>query len=586
MKHSLLALMLLAGSSLTCEAIAGHKSSEKSCATCEPTLISKPGKISTSGVFCLTNDIVGSITIESDNVVLDLNGHQVNGNASPYAIYTRGFNNVSVKNGAVINQGNLAIGAVNANGFTLENIEVYESAEALLLANSNDCEVTSLFAYNNVNNIGAIVAVDNCNTVRLTDVQASNNTKSLDILAGNSDIAIGIVTINNSANIVLTDCSANSNTQTNDNARFSPFAALFCKNVSFIRCQANLNAIPTNVVNTLGFAPFFIRTCSDTVLDGCQANGNSMGTTRLWLRPIFVAGSFNNVITNCQVNDNSVGTLYFLSGTQDLTGIHLFANSGFGTESNNVISHCQVCNNVVSDGGSGRTSRTSSGLVAGIAVEGTGGVAGFEDRTTVTDCQVDGNKILTTSAAFQPVVGIFIKSARDVVVSHCTSDGNSGGSASYGMVLQNALSCHIESCQANKNGTDGFFAGPVTTNTPTNSEITILHSLAKENGLNGFEVSGIGTNDDFLIEGNIAMKNGSGGFVDASSIAIYTRTTRYISNYSAFHIHAAIPLDRNYQITNGAIQLFSLDPFGVYANVSGTNTLTSLTNIELIPSLN
>ena len=56
--------------------------------------------ISSAGVYCLAEDIVGKITIAADHVVLNLNGKQLS-NTSDDAVVVSGVSNVGITNGSI-----------------------------------------------------------------------------------------------------------------------------------------------------------------------------------------------------------------------------------------------------------------------------------------------------------------------------------------------------------------------------------------------------------------------------------------------------------------------------------------------------
>jgi hypothetical protein len=76
-------------------------------------IASLPYTISTSGIYCLTHDLEhassvarDAIRIEADDVVLDLNGHKVDGSvggegAFTFGIYAFGRRNITIRNGTV-----------------------------------------------------------------------------------------------------------------------------------------------------------------------------------------------------------------------------------------------------------------------------------------------------------------------------------------------------------------------------------------------------------------------------------------------------------------------------------------------------
>lgn len=156
---------------------------------------------------------------------------------------------------------------------------------------------------------------------------------------------------------------------------------------------------------------------------------------------------------------------------------------------------------------------------------------------------------------------------------------NFGEDAGYGIAMQDAIGCSLEHCQTDANMTDGVFLGRFIFDdllsdnpNPVITDATILHCSAKENGNDGFDVdASSATIDNCLFQNNIALSNGDDGFFDSSD----PFTNRYLNNYSKGND------DDNYDIVNGAIQIFSLDSVGNWHHISGDPTnLTSYSNVE------
>ncbi len=97
---------------------------------CNPIAISASTTITTSGFYCLTQDIIGAITIASDDVLLDLNDHTVigagAGSGAGIAINS-GLNNIAVKNGRIVDW-DFGITGTDLTAALFENIETNSCA--------------------------------------------------------------------------------------------------------------------------------------------------------------------------------------------------------------------------------------------------------------------------------------------------------------------------------------------------------------------------------------------------------------------------------------------------------------------------
>lgn len=636
---------------------------KKVCRNCTPIPISASATIKDPGVYCLTQDIKGSITLEANDIELNLNGHRVDGGGAPYAIHSFQHKNLTVKNGAVINGGGLAIGFSVCDGVSIENIDVYESDRALLLWACINSEVNSLSAFNNFNTQNGIVQVDSCDTVDLFNVKVCNNIKNPEPPFPTETLlpdapGIGLLVVNNSSNVNLTSCLVNNNERQNNVGIFAPLFVNFSENVTIVNTQVNENTTLSTVVDDKGFAPIHARSSTNLVIDGCQANGNRVDQSQSFARLIYILGTTDVEVKNCQVNDNVVGAFLPVNATpvsNDLIGIFLGSGVGVDPQSNGIISHCQVCRNQIVEAGSGRVSFDAMGSLIGIGIIGDSTVDTNLNRTAVSYCQVDSNRI-ESDGDFQPCAGILAQSVVDVTIDHCEAVDNKGGDSAYGIAslstlssvspfdiafcrriaisncsahkmsarnfatgfylgglafqpfnscattdsfiidsqadfnvadlgvgfaFQNTRGCSVARCEADNNSSAGFFAGFLFDDNVTgdffgqNTNLSISHSSAKENGGDGFHIGDgfLSVTAFSLIENCIAIANDGFGFFDNPIFFIPTAENVYLSNYTKSN-----GAGDYFSTGSGPFQVFSLLN-GVYTWVSGDTTLTALTNI-------
>ena len=62
---------------------------------CNPTAVTAAGAISSSGIYCLANNIAGAITISASNVYLDLNNYRVTDGIT----VNGGLDQITIRNG-------------------------------------------------------------------------------------------------------------------------------------------------------------------------------------------------------------------------------------------------------------------------------------------------------------------------------------------------------------------------------------------------------------------------------------------------------------------------------------------------------
>jgi len=97
--------------------------------------------ISTSGVYCLAENITGKILINTDNVILDLNGKTVT-NTSDNCVEVNGTSNALIKNGSVIAANHNGIAVLSgSNQVTIKDVTSYGSAVGIDATSSTNVYV-------------------------------------------------------------------------------------------------------------------------------------------------------------------------------------------------------------------------------------------------------------------------------------------------------------------------------------------------------------------------------------------------------------------------------------------------------------
>jgi hypothetical protein len=384
-------------------------------------IIGAPFSITAPGLYVLTDDVIystsggTSITINSNDVILDLNGKAII-NSNPGGIESAislvsTYTNITIKNGALrifdgtavsVNAGSLElffedltiVGAnlttgtgfyfdgtagatTRSNGIHISNCHVSNCLHGVA-ATAADTAMIDHSSFNN-NSIG-IYATD-CNLWNFNNCQASYNTVStsqgLGILAslcncwtlkgssfngngGSSGSAGAEFTIENNGSSgahIFEDC-------------------MFCGNFSTAGESEGLNLVST----------------SSATIRNCSFNGNfSVTGTAVGFS---VTGSAI-IIENCYANGN------YTLGTGAVAG------QGFSsTGTAHIYKNCTASNNF--------TAGTETGL--GIMLQGA--------RHIVQDCTTGAN-----ASEGGIAVGIFSSSTSRCLIQNCTSIGNSGNSS-------------------------------------------------------------------------------------------------------------------------------------------------------------
>lgn len=617
-------------------------------ATCAPTVITAGRTIDESGPYCLGKDILGVITIAADNVTLDLNSHEVDGNGAPAAIVSVGNFNTIIHNGSVTNAGSLGISLSGCHGAHIENVQVHESNNAITLNSCMSSSLTHINAYSNLNTSGPVILVNGCENIQLSHVHANDNVKQFPVVTSSADVGIGIITVFDSSSVTVSDSTINDNVRNNTNVRFAPFFTYLSKDINLNNVQINTNAIEADI---RGFAPVLIRQSESVVLDGCYVNGNTAVTTSNIFRPIYALDTINFSVKNSQINDNFLGsTITSPAGaTVDLSCIYTFYSVIFVNE-NNLITNCQISNNKIGSVNAPLDSQLTGIFINAISAGPVLGAPYLVGRTTITHCQVNDNVINTNNNLSSATVGIILDQVVDALVDSCAVNNNSGGTRSVniyarglaqpdfgvasdvvnvtisnciannskstgttggiivsgafdapsdiravarncrvtncqanncsaaldgsGILVGDAIGCSVINCQANNNSHNGIVLGlvlPPFDENPVTDDVSIIGCTANNNGSIGYKVTAEGVTTNCLIQDCIALDNDSIGFFHGNT----PLTCRYLGNYAKDN--AGI----NYDISGGAIQLFTLDNLGNYTHVSGDPVhFSSLINID------
>ncbi|MGE0206555.1 MAG: right-handed parallel beta-helix repeat-containing protein [Candidatus Babeliales bacterium] len=132
--------------------------------------ITSGGTISSPGVYCLINDITGTLTIAASAVQLDLNGKRISGGANN--IVVSGQSDIKIRNGA--------ISGASINGISVENCTNVKITDVQFEGNSNGLfvDTTNCIIVRNCNfsaTVGGSLLLETSNNGEISNCKFFNN---------------------------------------------------------------------------------------------------------------------------------------------------------------------------------------------------------------------------------------------------------------------------------------------------------------------------------------------------------------------------------------------------------------------------
>ncbi len=332
--------------------------------SCAPTCLVPNQAVTVSGCYCLCENFTTPISIEANDVTIDLNCHSVQaGDAITAAIEADGYSNITIKNGSVSNTSGVAVmmtscsdvrleelninssvvGSVfeEVTGFTIERSEYTLNTRALLITarfDGNDVfpstngTITHCHIYDNTSvgteetTGGSIVDISQSGCIDFDNVTICGNTNNTtELTFDNLSYAAAIVNVFMSSSVNFSECSISDNTSTVrglDDPEYPgnplyaksaliPFNSSFSMDCSFTHGYINQNHVDDGVIFILQnfTSPNFRCTHSQlnqnqvTMATNPRPPGDSFIIATLGIDHFF---GNNLIVDTCQINDNGV----------------------------------------------------------------------------------------------------------------------------------------------------------------------------------------------------------------------------------------------------------------------------------------
>lgn len=244
-----------------------------------------PTTITIPGTYRLSNDIVGTITISADDVVLDMNNKKMSG--ANINIFINTHNNIIIRDGIISGATQSGLEADNCTNIDILNVDFESNNEGMLIQTSSQ------------------ILIEDCNFLQ-------NSSTAIPARA-----AIRFVQTNNS---LITKCNFVRNTL--------PI-------LIFLNTSRNNQCTNLNINHNVNPAAFDLTCINLTSADNCLIEGCSIvenNVTTNAFTGIQVNTSNNDVIRSCFIVSNT--------GTSGATGIqYVSGSSADGYITNNIITN-------------------------------------------------------------------------------------------------------------------------------------------------------------------------------------------------------------------------------------------------------
>lgn len=300
------------------------------------TIIESGFVINQPGKYCLgvdlTSGALNRITINADNVILDLNNHLISGGNNGITISNQ--RNVVIMNGIIQNAGTNGINvAAGSSSILVSNVEFRDNISGILFNQVTgfklvDCEFVT-------NGVNPAIDVNTSNNGIITSCFLHENAGSsaLSVRGGSSKIFIGDVFVSNHSNSTADfsiDASSNINCKgcsvSGSTGGSGKFSITDSSNCFFDTCLALNNGAGTGFC--VGFRP---SNSTGIVFNKCYAS-RILGTDGVGFQ--FIDDSTACCMMNCLAIDNSAsGVRVEIGATENL----FFGNSAIGNTTNGFV---------------------------------------------------------------------------------------------------------------------------------------------------------------------------------------------------------------------------------------------------------
>ena len=392
--------------------------------------------ITAPGVYRLSADIAGTITIAASNVTLDLNSKKIIG--ASVGVSCANQTDITIQNGILQNNTEHIL-ITSCTNVTIENVDFIGGQTGVLLqsvesgaidncslrslsSNGIFLQTCSLIQCTNLefyeNTVSSVLTCSFSNAVIFDTIEVAHNTfnQFLNVPEFLPQSYIASIFITNSNDVQLNNCSLTNNFYTENNVIIYPLP--IC-GIEVFKSDTRIQTCVFSNNNATVESPFSLAPFTAINIDAAftvEINNLECNTNNLFASPPAAA------VSAVTVNGNNVN--FSATNTQNLTITNCMCSGNqlqqggncdpflLGNINNCVISDCLVT--------------TNSGTESGI-------FASFIDSLTINSCTISNN----TGTSSRGFVGIFAVDVSAATIQNNVIQNNTDSSLVVGIFVQN-----------------------------------------------------------------------------------------------------------------------------------------------------
>jgi hypothetical protein len=441
--------------------------------------------ITAPGTYCLATDVLGTITIAANDVILNLNGKVLT--AQIYGINATNQTNIVVKNGVIQNATASGILVSTCTSVSMQDI-LFRGAftNAIQIDNSSCLDLSNIYGCNIVFNDNAFIRCANSQNVSMNNCGISGSSFTISFTTFSFFNCIDIKMFN------IQDLQ----TATPGLAGQFYSSLLFesCTNV-FIDTAKILSTVFNNgaSINRLYVVPIFSLNSAVLSIRNSLIENSSYGAGNGGLvSPVCLLGSSDIILDGIRVADNnSINVNGLLANNHQFIPFFLDRSSSF------FLSQCETVRNssqrsvgqrdfLISSGGTNNSGvlkmcSSNSNFKSGTAITTPNSQFGFDISATGSEIILDSCAVQQNDFSLVPLdQNAFRLTGTGFIVRNCFAARNSGSRAMIGFLIQ-GQNLTLDDCFSVENVSTSTFSTAYGFSFIESSSCVVQNSLAKNN---------------------------------------------------------------------------------------------------------